>query len=287
MSLYQIEKFDEKKPPKALYCIRLYDIMFNGDDISRLLPAGSEVNIRLHADKSGTIDSFVIDIPYLDTEIDVTDRVTSSKKTATPKTIISAELRNATKRATEIGDEELKKELNGLKTEFAKTTERDAHDRLFAKLQDACRRTDEAYSMGEWERQEKKLRAKFDELEKDNEKYGDSDTTNLVSQIRAQVDQVIRSKNIDSAKALMDQIDLLDYKLAEVEYYVAWLANWHRRFEETPWRDKNRARQLINQGAEIIQNGPTAEKLNPIIGQLISLLPEGAAPGGPGTLTKK
>lgn len=281
ISLYQIETFDEKNPPKALHCIRLYDVTFNGDDISRLLPARSEINIRMHAAKSQSIDSFIIDIPYLDVELDVTDRVTSSKKTATPKGIIDAELAGALKRTTEIGNEELKKELNNLKAEFAKTEERDAQDRLFAKLQDVCRRTDEAYSMGEWERQEKKLRAKFDELEKDNEKYGDADTTNLVSQIRAQVDQVIRSKNIDSAKALMDQIDLLDYKLAEVEYYVAWLANWHRRFEETPWRDKSRARLLINQGAKIIQDGPTSEKLNPIIGELIRLLPDNERPQGP------
>ena len=61
MSLYQLdEPFEKgKKGPRAFFTKHLYDIILTGEDIPNLLPEDSEVNIRMHAERSGTIDSFI------------------------------------------------------------------------------------------------------------------------------------------------------------------------------------------------------------------------------------
>ena len=82
------------------------------------------------------------------------------------------------------------------------------------------------------------------------------------------------------AKDVLDQVHSLDVKLALVEYFVAWILGWHKRFETLAWKDKSRARQLVNQAIAIINDSPTAEKLGPYVDQLVDLLPASAVPEG-------
>lgn len=51
----------------------------------------------------------------------------------------------------------------------------------------------------------------------------------------------------------------------------------NERFEQIRWKDVSRARQLINQGLEEINNQPTIEKLHPIARNLIGLMPDDEA----------
>ncbi len=277
MSLYQLDEPFEKrtKGPRAFFCKHLYDIILTGEDIPSLLPEDSEVNIRLHAERSGTIDSFILDIPYLDIEIDLTERVSSKTKTALPKSLVMQELREMEKKANEINDNGLKQEIANIKHRYETTgSDRDATDQILAELQELGIKIDAQYALGEWEREEKRLRSMFDELERDNRKYGNEDTTMIVQQLRNSVDEVIRSKNVESAKVLYDQLWAFDYKIAEVEFYIVWILDWQRKFNLKSWKDRNRARTLLNQGVEIIQNQPTAEQLRPIVDNLFALLPD-------------
>lgn len=120
----------------------------------------------------------------------------------------------------------------------------------------------------------------FDELEKDQQKYGDSNTAQMVNQLRSSVDQAIRAKDVKLAKDVLQQVRDLDYKLALIEYLAVWIINWNRDFDSQNWKDRNRARQLVNQGMSIINNSPTAEKLLPIVQQMINLLPAAPLPQG-------
>jgi molecular chaperone DnaK len=139
---------------------------------------------------------------------------------------------------------------------------------------------EELDSNSEWERIEKELRRMFDELEKDQQKYGDSNTAQMVNQLRSSVDQAIRVKDVKLAKDVLQQVRDLDYKLALIEYLAVWIINWNRDFDSQNWKDRNRARQLVNQGMSIINNSPTAEKLLPIVQQIINLLPAAQLPQG-------
>ena len=78
-----------------------------------------------------------------------------------------------------------------------------------------------------------------------------------------------------------------DYKLAEIEYFISWIYGWNRNFELSDWSNPARARTLLNTGLTIINDGPTAERLRPIIRELISLLPDDQAPDMGGGILKQ
>lgn len=280
MSLYQLNETYEKgkKGPRAFLCKHLYDVMLNGEDLPSVLPEGSEVNIRLHAEKSGTIDSLIVDIPYLDMEIDLTERVSSNTRTELPLSMVNNEVSGMKKKANEMNDQKLIQDITSLHGRYSSATDRDEKDQILSELQELGKEVDAQYALGEWEREEKRLRGMFDETEKDNQKYGNEQTTQILNQLRASVDNVIRAKNVEMAKELYDQLWAFDFKLAEVDFYIVWIFGWQRDFNSKSWFDRSRARNLINQGIEIIQDQPSAEKLRPIIDGLFALLPDNEKP---------
>ena len=111
---------------------------------------------------------------------------------------------------------------------------------------------------------------------------GNDRSSEIVKQLHSQVDGVIRSKNVTTGRELLDQVNALQYQLARVHYYIHWIIDWNKEFPSQPWKNPKRARDLVNQGMAIIGNQPTAEKLHPIVGELINLLPDGSVPDGPG-----
>ena len=79
-----------------------------------------------------------------------------------------------------------------------------------------------------------------------------------------------KNKDVKLAKDVLQQVRDLDYKLALIEYLVVWIINWSRDFDSLNWKDRNRARQLINQGMSMINSNPTAERLLPLVQQIIN-----------------
>lgn len=277
ITLYQADDYNENM--KAIYCNRQYDVTFTGDDIPNLLPANSEVNIRLHADKSGTIDKFIVNIPYLDLDVDLTDRITLSTKKAVSLSFIRNEIKQTRKKANEIHNQELLAMISEIEQNFNNAPEdRDSKDNALALLKEASKKVDVEYSLGEWDRLEQKLRGMFDELEQDNKKYGNPQTTQIVEQLRGEVDKVICTKNIKVGEDLYDQMWSFDYRIAEVDFYIVWIAGWHRDFDQKSWSNRERARSLINQGLTIINDTPTAERLKSIAFEIRNLLPDGEKP---------
>ena len=86
------------------------------------------------------------------------------------------------------------------------------------------------------------------------------------------------AKNIKYAKEVREQMLALDYKIAEVDYYIAWICRWNKNFDKHSWSNINRARQLINSGLRIISEAPTADKLRPIAIELKNMLPNDQRP---------
>lgn len=127
----------------------------------------------------------------------------------------------------------------------------------------------------------------FKMTEEDQKKYGNFQTGQTLDQLRPMVDEAIAKRDVKMAKDVLEQVRDLDYDLALVEYFVTWILGWNKNFETLPWRDKTRARQLVNQAIAIINDSPTADKLRPFIKQLVDLLPDSNVPAGAnGRLTK-
>ena len=277
ISLYQQDECGEDT--KAMYCNHLYDVEFTGDDIPAVLPMGSEVNIRLHADKSGTVDKFIVNVPYLDLDLDITDRITVCTKGVMSESFFNNELKSLRKKATLAKDEDMISKLDEIEHSFnASGNDRDAKEKAAAMLKEVGRNIDTKHSAGEWSRTETELRRMYKELLEDNGKYGNAETTKLVDELKKEADKAINAKNIKYAKEVRERMWSLDYKIAEVDYYIVWIYRWDKNFENHSWSNRDRARQLINVGLKIISEKPTADRLRPIAMELHNMLPNDQRP---------
>jgi molecular chaperone DnaK len=284
----QLKKIHKKL--KRIYCMHVYDCWFTGDDIPAVLPAGSEINITLHAEKSGTLDSVVVDIPYLNMDIDITDRVTIATSKEADVSLYLSDIEEARKKLESLDDTNLSQQLDEAADNFkaSENKDRDQKEQALEALKDLLSKIDTEYSLGDWDRMKNKLINMYNLLLQDNQKYGNDKTKATIQGLKKDVDRVIEAKDLDAAKQLYDQIWDMDYKLAEVEFYIVWISRWNRDFNLKKWSNPTRARSLVNQGMLLINKGnPKAEELRPIAFELSDMLPRNEKPQNEGLLKQK
>lgn len=277
MDINTIKK--EHKKLKSIYCIHPYDCYITGDDIPSVLPAGSAINVELHADKSGTIDRFIVDIPYLNIDIDITDRLTIVTSKIADENIYLTEIEEARKKLGTLENDELNSSLEEASGNFEsaiKGTDRDKKEQALEALKETLSKIDAEYSLGDWGRMENKLLKMYDELVEDNKKYGNDKTTTTIHNLKKDVDRVIAAKDMDAAEQLYQQLWQMDFKMAEVEYFAAWIQRWNRNYDQLQWSNPTRARNLLNNGMEMIRkDNVSADDLRPIAFELQNMLPRG------------
>mgnify|MGYP005949435355 CR=1 FL=1 len=280
----------EHKKLKRIYCTHLYDCFITSDDIPAVLPANSEINITVHADKSGTVDMFNVDIPYLNFEIDITDRLINVRSKEADFSVYAADIEDAKKKLNELDNSSLSQQFDEASENFmsSKGQDRDQKEKALESLKEILSLIDEEYSMGDWERMEKKLNSMYHELSEDNKKYGNDKTAAAIQDLKKDLNRIIEAQDLAAADKLYDQMLSMDYKIAEIEFYVAWISNWNRNFNQRKWFNPTRARSLINQGLQIINsNEATADKLRPIINELFDMLPRSEKPQAQNLLRQK
>ena len=259
-----------------------YTLLITGEIVPQLIPEGSDVDLTLKcADSGWELSVYFPGIDYTeelnvprDTKQDVTEEYLRNEILKGESTI--AKLR---KDGGEVGDAQ--EALDSVKRELENGSEK---HQVLTHLREALRKVDQCAADAEWPTTEKKLRAAMKMLEDDNGKYGNAQTTKQVEDIRKQVNSVLLSKNVSMANDLLDAMHSLNFQIARVEYYMAWIVDWSKRFDEINWKDKTRARQLVNQGMAKIISSPSADALQPIVSELINLLPPYAVPAGAGGL---
>lgn len=263
-------------------CFELvYTAIISGENVPALLPSGSDVDVTIKVDRSEGMTMEVF-FPLLNH----TEEIKFDKETV-QKEVTEEYLRNEIdkaqndlqklKRAGEI-TLELEKELKNVQNEL---NNGDQKKQVLQHLKEVLRKIDKADSEGEWERVEKELRGKFSMLENDNKKYGNDQTTQSVEQIRLMVNEVICNKDVKEGNDLLDQMFQLNFKLARIEYYTAWILDWNRRFDVIHWKDHSCARGLVNKAMEMINNNvPNADSVQPMIAAIIAQLPSSQIPSG-------
>ena len=276
--IYQADEGGRGK--SVLFYDQVCEVSINGEEVEQFIPAGSDVHITLKADRSQMM-SMEVYFPAFD--FTVAKAVDTSGTVEYGKEHFENDLNDALEqvRTLELEGVNVKK----IREDLLKLKEESYNSNDWMKLRDRLRLIrrdmDDLDASTEWDRLEKDLRESFDLLERTNKDLGNDRTSEIVKQLHSQIDSVIRSKNVATGRQLLDQVNALQYQLARVHYYIHWIIDWNKDFASQPWRDSRRARDLVNQGMAIIGNQPTAEKLHPIVGELIALLPEGKAPQGP------
>lgn len=280
--VYQVSGLEAEGKTAALYT-QIANVVVTGEDVAQLIPENSNVDITLHVDSSEMMTMEVY-FPTFDftvqKELDLSKRESSEEALAwVRRELASAERSIHTLFNSGISVDNLQKEL-----ETIQGIAQDGNDPMRAQsnLKELLRKIEKLDDSTEWQRVESELREEFDRLEMAQGKLGNEKTATLVSQLRGQVDNVIRAQDVKLGRDVLEQIEGLYVQLTLVYQHIGFIQQCHQRFSTISWKDASRARQLINRGLEVINDQPTVDKLRPIGFGLFELMPneEAANAGG-------
>ncbi len=283
--IYQVDDFTEAEGKSVFLYEHVADVLITGDDVDTLIAENSLVNVTLRVDSS---QQMRVEAHFLATDTTVEKTLDTGKKHTMEDTVdeIRRGLREAEKSMSELQEHDidvsdLQRELSALKTDDANTSEK---KEVLSHLRELLRKIEKLEDGTEWQRVEQELREEFERLEKAQNDLGDEKTAKLVSQLRTQTDEVIRSKDARLGRELTDHVNSLFVHLTMVYQCMAVIRHCSERFESIRWKDSSRARQLVNRGIEEMNDHPTREKLQPIAAELLRLMPDDEAANAGGLL---
>ena len=277
---------------KAIHNEHMKDIIITGEDLPKLLPAGSEVEITINVDTSRRTQ-FKAFFPYLDETIEIL--VEAGLKSIISADKLESEISKAISLLQILGEDNKtisQPEISSLENKLNDTQvllengRNDDDNRLKAldKLRKVLIQIDSLEESAEWPNVDEELVDCLERLEESNKKYGDEKTEKIVQQLKLQVEDVKEKKDTKLGRELIENMRSLNFVLidegAGVTLEVGLIKGFDDEFDTHNWSDKTLARNLINSAKDIIVSNPTKSSLRPIVIKLYELLPDIDKKGG-------
>lgn len=267
------------------------EVIITGESLP-LIPEGSDIDITIKVDRSQLM-KFTAYFPLHNHTEEMEIKI---KQTEPPsEELLSKEISKAKRTAQKVNANDVSEKLEALEEQLE--NEKGSADGKM-KIQDSLRKEllklDSAEKVAEWPKVEQELKVAFYELEDLVERIkanNDDDDLNMdkveahIQEYKKTIEQVIKDKNIKEAKHLISEIGSLDFNLRNAftgnAMDVQFLKHIDSDFNSYHWKDRNKARQLCNQGLQMATAGNTSGIRN-ILVQLIALMPEEEKPGKKG-----
>lgn len=265
--IYQGEPFT-----KAVLNNHVSTIRITGNDLPVLLAENSVANLTIEIDRSNIMSGKV---NFIDIDFEMPFEVNTNESKLTDEWLedqinetedILDDLEFANK-------EEVRKDLEKVKTIFENKKTEAGRLEARSELQKVAKVIDEFESKNEWPKLDSELKEEFYRLEKANKDLGNEKTTQMVNHIKGQLEEVIRKQDVKLGNALMEEITSLFVGITLVYQLIGFIRSHNQNFDNYRWRDRDRARILINQGLQKIGENPNSDDLHPIVISLIDLLP--------------
>lgn len=283
------------KGSRAIYNEHVFDIEITGEDLPALLPEGSTFDLTVLVDRSEgiTVKANFHKLDYLhELTIDKDRRqsIPSIHK-------IESEFRDGFRIIREINKSgvlsdnskllEYEEQLKELQEYFEKgKSDEDRRKEVFDKMREILIKVDDVDKGTGWDRLEKEIREEFNRLEKANDDLGNERTTEELEKLRSRVDQVIRTKDEDLGRDILEEIEAMFVGVTLIYQLVGRIRAWDERFNQINWKNPQRVRQLLNQGLQIVAQNPSEEKLLPIVIECENNLPDRTCPNCGGIIGK-
>lgn len=264
------------------------EVIINGESLPKLLPEGSDVNITIKVDRS-QIMQFIAEFPI----IEHTEELKIEIKQTEPPTeeLLTKEISKAKRTAQKVNASEVSEKLEVLSEQLDNEKgSADGKMKILDGLRKELLKLDGAEKTAEWPKVEQELKDTFYELEELIEKIKkNSDGKNLnidkveahLEEYRRQIEHIIKVKSVKEAKELTQEIGHLDFELRNAvtgnAMDVQWLNHLNSNFNSFHWKDATKARQLLNQGLQMVAAGKTSG-IRSILVQVFSLMPDDEKP---------
>ena len=269
---------------RAIYNEHVYDMIISGEQLPALLPEGSEVDLTLKVDKSERMKVSAF-FPYLDYTEEI--QIPETVQEEIDENWLDSEIQKAKQTLTMIEQEgayedssklhNIKAEVEEIETSFQQgRKDYDRKKNVLDSLKRSFRKIDDIQDATEWPKTEEELKDVFYRLEEVDNQAGNEKTTELVTQFKEQIPEVIKQKNVKVANQMIEDMRSLNFTLVsqDVSFWIGFIHYFNENFETHDWKDRGKARMLINQGLQICASSPSESKLRPVIAELYNLLPD-------------
>ena len=273
----------------AIHSTHINDVRISGEDLPSLLPAGSDVEITLKVDRSEQMTASIY-FPYLNHTEQHTVEIIQGKSVS--KEWLENEIRKARKIASRLKEDNNSPEVEKIITNINDIAEKldnkgggdsgklEVQDNLLKEL----RALDKLDTETEWPKVEKELKESFYDLEELLDKIkrnGDEENLKMeaieahMDEFRTKIEQIIKAKDVYHAKELIKEIEGLDWSLRDIlagpQMDISMINQINNTFADINWKDSNKARVLLNQAIQAINNG-NVSNLRPILVEIIGVM---------------
>ncbi len=257
------------------------EVIISGESLPALLPSGSDLDITIKVDASQLM-KFSAYFPLLNH----TEELEIEVKQTEPPTeeLLTKEILKAKRIAQKANADDVSNKLVILE-ELLENDKGSADGRM--KILDGLRKEllilENAEKTAEWPKVEQELKDAFYELEDLIEKIkanGDDKNLNMdkiqaqIQEFKKTIGEIIKTKDKKAAKEITEEIEIFEIELRNIltEGLVDQrrLEHHDKEFNNLKWKDRNKARQLLNQGLKLIQEGKTGQ-LKPLVLQIWDL----------------
>jgi len=266
-------------------------VRLSGQDIGKLLPKGTEVNLFLEIIKDG-VYNLSIDIPYLNDTIEKTFE--RQEQQGEEDSWFAEQFKNieseieAFENENEAFDkdrlEKIKRNIRESKDEFeSRKSDYDTRMKVRDDIRKQFTALDNLTNVSAWPIAEQELKTTFYELEKKVTESDDPNTKAAFGSLKKRMDTVLISQDVIEAKELKSEIDILFIQILDnehgVELFISILMNFNDDFESQPWSDRSQARTVLNSAMKEVMANPNRERALSYCQQLWRLLPDPKAAG--------
>jgi molecular chaperone DnaK len=142
---------------------------------------------------------------------------------------------------------------------------------------------DEAEKTAEWPKVEQELKDTFfdfEELISKLRESGDVEDLNIdkieshIEEYKVKIENIIKDKDTKGAKELISEIGIFNVEIrneaSNGAVDISRVKYHDKEFNNIQWKDKNKARLLVNQGLQLIVDGKT-KSLRPLLFQIWDL----------------
>ncbi len=283
ISIYQGP--DEAEGTRANNQTWVNTVRLTGQDIAKLLPKGSEVNLFLEIVRDG-VYNLSVDVPYLNDTIEKTfekheqqgeDDNWFSEQFKNIETEIEAfEKENDSFKTDSL--EKIKSSVKNIKQEYeSRKSDYDTRMKVRDDLRKQFTALDNLMNESAWPIAEQELKSTFYELEKKAENSEDSSTKSAFNDLKNRMNAVLKNKDVYEAKELREEmgsfyVQILDNEHG-VELFISILINMNDDFDSQPWSDRSKARSILNAALKEVMDNPNRERALSYCQQLWRLLP--------------
>jgi len=271
---------------RAILNEHVYDLVITGEDLPKLLPEGSDVDLTIKVNQSERI-SVSVYFPILDYTFEKevpTGTIQKEVDTEWLESEISKAqqtLNIMKQESNSINQEELERledEVSETKKRFEQgKTDYDRKKDVLDSLRRSLKEIDSIESLNEWPKIEEELKDVYYRLEATNERFGDDETAPIVEQFKDQIPEVIDEKNVKVAQEMIDNMRQLDFVLVDkglgAQMEIIMLQNLNDDFDILDWSDRSRARVTLDRGLQLSVDNPSKDRLRQIVMELYQLLP--------------